>query len=78
MPRNVRNFWLTLKVDGKKTDVATGPRARSGGFRCHVLMRSEGAIYDKEVVLEGIVSDGLLELKLWDGGDVVFKRTTKP
>lgn len=77
MPRNVRNFWLTVKVDGKKSEVGTGPRSKDGGFRCHVLQRADGQVYHEEIVVEGIIRDGLLELKVWDGGDVIFKRTTK-
>ena len=77
MPRNVRNFWIELSVDGKKTAVATGPRSRSGGFRCKVLQRADGAIHHEDIIVEGIHRDGLLELKVWVSGDVIFKRTTK-
>ena len=77
MPRNVRNWWIELSVDGKKTAVATGPRSRGGGFRCKVLQRADGAIHHEDITVEGIHKDGLLELKVWVSGDVIFKRTTK-
>lgn len=77
MPRNTRNFWLNINVDGRKAKVGTGPRSRSGGFRCQVLQRADGAIHHDDVTIEGINRDGLLELKIWVGGDVIFKRTTK-
>jgi len=77
MPRNVRNFWLNINVDGRKAKVGTGPRSRSGGFRCQVLQRADGAIHHDDITVEGIVRDGLLDLKVWVGGDVIFKRTTK-
>lgn len=77
MPRNVRNFWLKIAVDGKKTDIGTGPRSRAGGFRCQVLQRADGVIHHDDITVEGINRDGLLELKIWVGGDVIFKRTTK-
>lgn len=77
MPRNVRNFWLNITIDGKKTDIGAGPRSRSGGFRCQVLQRADGEIHREELIVEGIPRDGLLELKVWVGGDVIFKRTTK-
>lgn len=77
MPRNTRNFWIELSIDGKKTKVAAGPRSRSGGFRCRVLQRADGEIHHEDVTVEGIVRDGLLELKVWVSGDVIFKRTTK-
>jgi hypothetical protein len=44
MPRNVRNFWITLDVDGKKERVATGPRSSGGGFELQILMRERGEI----------------------------------
>jgi hypothetical protein len=77
MPRVVRNFWVDLTVDGKKTSVGTGPRSRSGGFRCQVLQRADGEIHHEQLIVEGIHRDGLLELKVWIDGDVIFKRTTK-
>ncbi len=44
MPRNVRNFWLELDVDGKRTRVETGPQSKDGGFSLDVKMRDEGGI----------------------------------
>jgi len=77
MPRNVRNFWITLNIDGKKTEIATGPRRRDGGFRCRVLTRSDGAVHDEDLVIEGAHREGLLKLSVWVRGEVIFSRTTK-
>lgn len=44
MPKNVRNFWIELDVDGKASRVATGPKARNGGFTLTVKMRQNGGI----------------------------------
>jgi hypothetical protein len=44
MPRNVRNFWLSLSVDGKRTKVETGPVSKSGGFDLEIRMRDRGGI----------------------------------
>ena len=44
MPRNVRNYWLELTVDGKKTKVATGPVSKTGGFVLDIKMRSCGGV----------------------------------
>ena len=41
-PRNLRNFWLELNVDGRKSKIATGPRARSGGFSLQLSVASHG------------------------------------
>jgi hypothetical protein len=78
VPRTVRNFWLDINVDGKKAGIGTGPRSRDGGFRCRVLMRSNGRILDEELMIDGIVVNGLLKLRVWNGGEIVFTRMTKP
>lgn len=78
MPRNVRNFWITLDVDGKKSKVATGPRNRNGGFECIIKMRSEGQIFEEDIVIQGIVRNGLLTLNIYtDRTEPIFSRTTK-
>jgi hypothetical protein len=46
MPRNVRNFWLELTVDGKKTRMATGPVRKDGGFDLVIKMRDKGQVLD--------------------------------
>lgn len=43
-PRRVRNFWIEIEVDGKKTKVACGPACADGGFKMRILQRSSGAI----------------------------------
>jgi hypothetical protein len=42
MPRNVRNFWIALQVDGKQKDIGTGPRKGDGGFTQRIFWRKEG------------------------------------
>lgn len=56
MPRNVRNFWIELDVDGKKTPIATGPVKKDGVFYLTVSMRNEdGTIHKNAISLEGFV-----------------------
>ena len=42
--RNVRNFWIEIYVDGKKTKVACGPRNKDGGALITVKQRSGGTV----------------------------------
>jgi hypothetical protein len=64
MPRNVRNFWIDLSVDGKKTTVQTGPKNKDGGFRMDILIRSDGNI-ETAAGIEGYAyPDGRLELAI--------------
>lgn len=62
MPRNVRNFWLELAVDGKRTDVATGPRSADGGFELTLRQRNHGTV-EYAGSLRGIVRHGKLTLE---------------
>lgn len=78
MPRNVRNFWIELEVDGKKERVATGPRNREGGFQCCIKMRSDGQIFSENIVIEGSARSGLLKLTIFGkNNEPIFSRTTK-
>lgn len=65
MPRNVRNFWIEIEVDGKKTKVATGPISKDGGVRVVVKMRDHGEIVEAGVLTGRAHSGGSLELS-WD------------
>lgn len=42
--RVVRNFWIELRVDGKKERIATGPRYSHGGFTMEIKMRGHGEV----------------------------------
>lgn len=59
MPRNTRNFWITADVDGRKGEIATGPRSKDGGFSLTVAMRSEGKI-TRPLTITGEVRGGYL------------------
>lgn len=62
MPRNVRNFWIELEVDGKKSRIATGPVRKDGGFRMTIKQRSSGRIIRAVDLCGRIDSNGLLRL----------------
>ena len=66
MPRNVRNFWLTLDVDGRKTPIATGPVAKDGGFTLRIQIRRNGEVCEAGYVRGIAKPDGTLTV-LWDG-----------
>lgn len=38
----VRNFWLTCEIDGAKSLLEGGPRAKGGGFNLEIRQRAEG------------------------------------
>lgn len=61
MPRNVRNFWIEGRVDGRSSQIATGPIRSDGGFSLSVLMRDDGGIV-RALTLDGRVIDGRIIL----------------
>lgn len=67
MPRNVRNFWIELQVDGKKEIVATGPKNSGGGFEAKIYWRVRGAVCDVPAIIRGYVSkEGALVIEYDD------------
>lgn len=57
MPRNTRNFWIELQVDGHK-QIATGPRSKDGGFEMTIKLRENGEISRQQLTITGYVEDG--------------------
>ena len=44
MARNVRPSWIELEVEGKQTNVKTGPKSRNGNMYVTFYIREEGQI----------------------------------
>lgn len=70
MPRNVRNFWLSLTVDGRRTSIATGPRSRNGGFSLRIFMRSNGGVTEAANLDGEITPTGELLLTYTANGEL--------
>jgi hypothetical protein len=65
----LRNFWITAKIDGQKTKIAGGPRAKDGGFELTILMRDDGEKIHG-LTVEGYASeDGRLRLVARESAD---------
>ena len=58
--RNVRNFWIDLRVDGRKTMIGSGPRSKSGGFGMRICMRENGKVRDVMLIKGAVEDDGNL------------------
>lgn len=62
MPRNVRNWWIELEVDGKKTKIGAGPRRKDGGFTLRIHQRNRGGVVKNVVRIDGdVVNEERLE-----------------
>lgn len=59
MPRVVRNFWLEANIDGRRKNIAGGPREKTGGFALTVHMRQEGGVTTPLEVVGDVVNDTL-------------------
>jgi hypothetical protein len=68
MPKNTRNFWVELDVDGQAASIKTGPRNAAGGFKETVYVRGEGGTVETAVRITGeAFSDGELRLYVTPG-----------
>lgn len=52
----VRNFWVDLDVDGRKSRVGTGPRNREGGMRATIYQREDGEISERNIGVASYVT----------------------
>ena len=76
MPRNVRNFWIELDVDGRSTPVATGPRRKDGGFSLTIRQRDDGDIVTPLHIVGVATDNGALVLRVEGGVNNSFKVIT--
>jgi len=63
MPRVVRNFYVTARIDGQERLVRGGPRSKDGGLFLTVYQRTEGQIA-KALTLICTACDGTLRLRV--------------
>jgi len=77
MPRNVRNFWIDLEVDGR-SDIGTGPVDKNGGLIATFKMRSDGGIEYALMVVGKARPDGSLLLMVQvPGQGIVYQHETE-
>lgn len=63
-PRNVRNFWLELTVDGRKSRIACGPVRKDGGFDLVIKQRHKGKVMEVGDII-GRAYGNRLDLRGW-------------
>lgn len=44
MPRTVRNFWVEVEIDGRRTRLRGGPARKDGGLNITIYQRDRGTI----------------------------------
>lgn len=60
MPRNVRNAWIDVNVDGRAESLSGGPKNSGGQLRGSLYQRNEGAVGDP------------IKFAVWPGNDKVY------
>lgn len=66
MPRNVRNFWVTGRADGRDNPVTFGPVGRGDGIEIRVQQRHDGDVTDALRIKGYVDSDGNCHLVVFD------------
>lgn len=79
MPRNVRNFWVDLDVDGRANSVGTGPQSKDGGLALFLYIRDEGKVAKALTVRCYPAGNGNLVMHVYDsnGQEVHTLETTR-
>lgn len=66
----MRNFWIEGCVDGRRTGLTGGPRAKDGGFNLTVYVRDNGSSETAVRVTGRATRDGKLILNVTPGSSV--------
>lgn len=73
----VRSSWVNVSVDGRKTDIGTGPASKTGGLMAWFKLRDNGGITD--VLTVETRSDGeTVKLLVWDENKNLVYQVEKP
>ena len=73
----VRNWWVKVSVDGKKTPIGFGPRAKDGGFSIRIFQREKGGI-GSPLFIRAVAVGNRLTLELIDSaGHPLFCQETE-
>jgi len=67
MPRNVRNFWIQARIDGKATNIGAGPVRKDGGFDLTIYQRDAGEVRTALEILGRDIGGGKLRLRVYTG-----------
>lgn len=76
MPRNVRNFWIDLDLDGYEKVIGAGPKTKEGGFSTQIYIRNRGCV-EKILSINGraIGNELILSAETVDGKSLKYTRT---
>ena len=55
----IRNFWIEVEIDGRKTKLKGGPVSKDGEMKVKLYQRDEGAIHEAVDIVCKRVDDQL-------------------
>jgi len=61
------NFYATVDIDGRQSQLAAGPKAKDGGMRGSIKMRNKGKILDAIRFQCRALDNGDLVLEVYPG-----------
>lgn len=81
----LRNFWVEVEIDGRKTKICGGPRSRDGMMTVKVFQRENGTSYESARVVceQDCYHEDLLKTHVYsrtpdgDWGDVKLVQTSR-
>ena len=69
----IRNFWIKVAIDDRKTVLSGGPKNKDGEFFMTIYQRNDGRSV-KALEIEGIIVDDKLAIYVHDKGVSVTQR----
>ena len=72
----LRNFWIEASIDGRRTDLEGGPRAKDGGMGVTIYQRDNGSKVTSATV-SCYETGGELVTAVCIGGEFVGEFRTK-
>ena len=76
MPRNTRNFWVDLHIDGRSSNLAGGPVSKDGDISGTIYVRNNGGVVKGLEIWGHAKKDGTLELGVHPGEGVEVEYTS--
>ena len=73
MPRNVRNSWVAVDIDGRSTPLEGGPKGAGGGMSGAVYVRHKGEVEKALAFVQILRDDKIVLLIQTPHGEVIEK-----
>ena len=64
MPRNVRNFWIEGRIDGRESAFEGGPVSKDGGFSLTIYQRNNKNVMTAARLRGYALADGTVRLDI--------------